>query len=337
MEIKQANEQDKNRWNDFVIHSNHGSFLQSWQWGDFQASLGYKIFRFKITEGNKIIATALIIKQNLPYDRCYLYSPWGPVLGIQNWNLKIGQNLLEEIKHAANKENAIFLRFEPKIIKTLGIKIPFGFHKSHQVQPKNTLILNLEKKENEILAQMHHKARYNIKLALKKGVRIRISNNNQKDLDDFYDLLSETARKNKIKIFPNKHYQKLLEILGQSNMIKLFLAQHQDKIIAAIIVSYFGKEANYLHGASLYQARNLMAPHLLQWEAIREAKKRNCAQYDFWGVAPEGQPKHKWAGITRFKKGFGGEVKEFIGSLDLIYQPLWYQAYKIANFFRKRS
>ncbi len=114
----------------------------------------------------------------------------------------------------------------------------------------------------------------------------------------------------------------MLEIPG----VELFLADFKNKIIAANIVVFWEKTAIYLHGASDYEQRNLMAPHLLQWEQIKEAKKRGCIEYDFWGIDEK-----KWPGVTRFKKGFGGREVEYPGAFDLIFQPVWYKIYKIGR------
>jgi len=335
MELKFAKSKDKFKWNNFVKKSSLGSFLQSWQWGDFQESIGNKTYRFKITEKGKIIATILLISQKLPKNLSWLYSPRGPVLGVQNWELRIGQDLISKISQIARKERAVFLRFEPKQTPELKLKIPFQFRKAVPVQPVNTLILNLEKSETGLLAQMHHKTRYNIRLSERKGVTIRTADNNQSDIDRFYEMLAATSKRNKIKIFPKKYYQQMLKLLFQNKMLELLIAEYKGKPIAGIMVSFFGPEAAYLHGASLYQFRGLMAPHLLQWQAICRAKERGCQRYDFWGIMPQNQPRHKWAGITRFKKGFGGEEINYLGCLDLVYLPFWYYLYKSGNFIKR--
>jgi len=337
MEIIEVKAKDKNRWNKFVVQSDLGSFLQSWQWGEFQKAEGRKIWRLAIIDDNQIVATILLIKHDLSFGKSYLYSPRGPVFGLRNWNFKIGQDLLAEIKKISQRQNAIFLRIEPKETLKPGIKIPKIFQPAGQAQPKNTLILNLEKSSDQLLAQMHQKTRYNIRLAEKRGVKIRISDGRSQDTKIFYRLLSETARRNKIKVFSQKHYQELLATQSQDNSIKLFIAEFDRQPTAAIIVSFFGNEACYLHGASSYQSRNLMAPHLLQWVAILEAKRRGALKYDFWGIAPKNQPKHKWAGVSRFKMGFDGQPINYPGCLDLPYQSFWYQIYRAASFIKKKS
>ena len=335
MEIKYASLKDQKQWDNFVSQSASGSFLQSWFWGEFQASLGNKIYRIKITDKGKFIAAALMVKQKLPKNYCWLYSPRGPILGPQNWDLKIGQGLFQKIEKIVKKERAVFLKLEPQIEKKLKLKVPKKFLAAKSVQPENTQILNLKPSVEELLDKMHAKTRYNIRLAEKKAVQTRISKNTPEDIAKFFQIMEETAKRNRIKIFSQNHYQKLLDIFAKHGSAELFLAEYQNEVVAGIIVLYFGDYAYYLHGGSLYEYRNLMAPFLLQWRAILKAKKQGKKFYDFWGVAPSNEPRHKWAGITRFKKGFGGEEINFMGAYDLVYQPLLYKAYKMASAIKR--
>jgi len=276
------------------------SFLQSKEWLGFQKSLGRKVWR---------IEEIGIIKHNLPFKKSYLYSP--------RCEGKFFSDLIfKKIKDIARQENSIFLKIE------LQDKIDlekFRFEKSTDIQPKKTLILDISKSEQELLNQMHYKTRYNIKLAEKKGILIK---KDKSKFEDFWKLMQETTKRDGFRSHPKEYYRKMLEISG----IELFVAEYQNKIIAANIVVFWGKTAIYLHGASDYKHRNLMTPHLLQWEQIQEAKKRGCAEYDFWGIDEQ-----KWPGVTRFKKGFGGREIIYPGAFDSVFQPIWYSIYKIAR------
>lgn len=275
------------------------NFLQSKEWAGFQKSLGRKIWQ---------IDNILFIKHNLPLNKNYLYSP-------RCEGKFLSESFLEKVKEIAKKENSIFFRIEP--IEDIYLK---NFEKSTNLQPQRTLILDLKKSEKEILNQMHQKTRYNIRLAEKKGVVIK--KGDKKDIEKFLPLLEDTAKRGGFHSHIKEYYKKMLEIPG----IEIFLAEFKDKIIAANIVIFFDKITTYLHGASDYNYRNLMAPHLLQWEQIKEAKKRGCVEYDFWGIDEE-----KWPGVTRFKKGFGGKEISYLGAFDLVFNSLWYKIYKIAR------
>ncbi len=285
------------------------SFLQSQNWLNFQKSLGRKIWR---------IGGAEIIKYNLPFRKSYLYAPRCSA----DFLLK---EFFSQIKEIAKKENSIFLKVEPAYAPegaSAGKPVlleKFGFKKSSNIQPQKTLILDIAKSEQELLSQMHYKTRYNIQLAQKKNIKIK---QGKQYFEDFWRLIEQTAKRDKFRSHPKEYYRKILEIPG----VELFVAEFGGKIIVANIVVFYNGQAIYLHGASDYEQRNLMAPHLLQWEQIKEAKKRRCVEYDFWGIDEK-----KWPGVTRFKKGFNGQEITYPGAYDLIFQPIWYGIYKIAR------
>jgi len=362
-EIKETKKED---WNRFVIGQN-GSFLQSYEWGEFQKSVGRQVRYMEDNEWQ-----ALIIKHELPLGKSYLYCPRGPVVKSEIRNPKSETNyksqitnFLNEIKNLAEQENAIFVRIEPMAgISEEELK-EAGFVKTKNVQPARTLILDLNQSEEELLAQMHEKTRYNIGLAARRGVTVKMTEYNEKDFDAFCDLLSATAKRQGIRIFGKEYYRKQLQIgnnaphpplnirgggsqnpphpsfskegeekgtslwkreAGRDFQNLLFIAEYQDKAIAANMMNVFGQTATYLHGGSDNEFRALMAPHFLQWEQIKYAKNTGCKTYDFWGFDEQ-----KWPGVSRFKKGFGGREVEWCGTHDHIFDKWWYRIYKAAR------
>jgi len=272
------------------------SFLQSSDWLDFQKALNRRAWN---------IDNVNVIKYLLPFRKSYLYSPRCKFLS---------ESFLNKIKELAKKENAIFFKVEPE--NDFNKK---NFKKSLSIQPKKTLILDITKKD--LLEKMHYKTRYNIRLAEKKGIIIKKAGN----IEDFWKLVQKTTQRKNFNPHLKEHYIKLLKI---PNM-ELFTAEYKNKVIAANIVLFFKDTCFYLHGASDYEYRNLMAPYLLQWKQI--AKKRNCKKYDFWGI-----DKKKWPGVTRFKKGFNGKEIEYIGAYDLVFNKFWYLIYKLAKYVRRK-
>jgi len=307
---------NKEQWNRF-IKENNGSFLQSWQWGEFQESIDRKIWRIEI-EGLK----GLIIKHDLPLKKNYLYCPYGP----------IGQGdfkeFLKEVKKIAKEEKSIFFRIEPK--QKIDLK---SFIKStKEIQPSKTTILDISQPEEDLLKQMHQKTRYNIRLAQKRGIEIEQSNEKE-SLSIFLKLLKETAKRDKFFLHSEEYYRKMLDVLGKDGMIKLFLAKYNGQVIAVNLICFFNKTSIYLHGASGYDYHKLMAPYLLQWHTILEAKKKELKYYDFWGIDEK-----KWPGVTRFKRGFlpageasNGQDVNYSGTFDLIYRPIWYTLHNLAR------
>jgi len=331
MQIIQVSENLKQHWDSFVkTNAADGGLLQSWAWGDFQKSLDNKIFRLAlINGGGQIQAVLLIIKHELPFEYNYLYCPRGPIINILE--VEHLNSLFAEIKSIAQEEKSFMVRVDPPWV--LGNEkriLDVDFRKSdYEVQPKCNFIIDITSDQQDILGQMKQKTRYNIGLAKKKGVTVRISDNIV-DLESFWQLTKQTAKRDGFSSHHKEHYKKMFEILKEDGTMKLFLAEYDHKIIAANLVSFFGQVGTYLHGASSDMYRETMAPYLLQWEAINEARILGCQYYDFGGVDIDGKYGNKWHGITRFKTGFAEEVKpkEYIGGFELIFNPIIFATYK---------
>lgn len=321
----------KERWNQFVKdNSNDFGLLQLWEWGVFSETIGKKVFRTAVEKDGAILAVALVIEQKLKLGKKYFYIPRGPILiddkSASDKQVEILELLFNEIKTKAKKEGAIFLRMDPawQDGDTLRqILSESGFIPSGQVQPKETLVLNLRKSEEELLGEMKPKTRYNIKIAKKHHIEI---DSGERYFEDFWKLMEKTTTRQEITPHPKNYYLKLLQVLGEAGLAELVVAKYEGKVIVANLMINTGRWCAYLHGASDYEHRNKMAPYLLQWTSIKKAKDRSCRQYDFWGVDEK-----KWPGVTRFKYGFSKETKVtgYIGSWDEVYSSLWYNLYKL--------
>ena len=317
----------KEQLDNFVSSQKHSQFLQSWEWGEFQKKVGRKVIRLGIEEDREIKFAVQIIKNSLPLGRAYFYAPRISVKALDNEELKF---LFTEIEKLAKKENAIFLRFEPTELKVESLKLKF--EKTLDVQASKTLILDISRSEEEILNTMHQKTRYNIRLAEKKGVLVRVGS--KEDFDSFWKIMKETEIRDKFRLHPRNYYQAMINLEN----IKLLVAEYNSKIIAGVIVSFFGDMGLYVHGASANEYRNVMAPHALQWKAIKIAKEKGRKYYDFNGV-----DENKWSGVTRFKKGFSrldsarqaGDIIEYPGTFDLAFNSMWYNVYKITRKIRR--
>jgi len=341
-------------WNKFVAeNSSPSSFLQSWQWGKFKNKTQNVLRRYAIYDSEELVAVAQFLKVGLPGGKFYLNCQRGPVWRQQTTNNKqqtteILNLLVEEIKKTAKKEKIVFVRIAPPYDENYELRIMnYGFQKPqilvHLKEPENTLLVDLTKTEEEILAGMHQKTRYNIKLAEKKGVKIRSwkPEDGSREVEEFYKLLQETAKRDGINIFGKAYYKNLVEFFSQNKEGglegQLFLAEFENKILAAIFVIGFGDSATYFYGASGNEARELMPNYLLQWTAIKWAKENGYKYYDFWGIEAEGTK--NWEGISRFKRGFAGEKTgkemKYFGVYDCVLDKKWYNLYRIAKFFKK--
>jgi peptidoglycan pentaglycine glycine transferase (the first glycine) len=317
-------------WNRFVLGQS-GSFLQSWEWGEFQEKVGRRAVR--LANDNWLVH---FIEISLPFGKKYWYCPRGPIVSGQI-SSTICQEIIEEAKKTADK-NVMFFRVCPEWPADLELAAKFeilGLKKlRYDIEPAQTLILDIFQSEKGLLAQMHTKWRYNIGLARKKGVKAKIVNAEEADFEkyfeDFWRLNQQTAKRQKIRLHEKEYYKKQLAINNQQFQCVLFVAEHKKKTVAANIVIFFGKCATYSHGASDNELRDLMAPHLLQWEQIKMAKKIGCTKYDFRGIDEK-----KWPGITRFKLGFGGESVKYIGTWDYALDKKWYLVYRGVQKFRR--
>ncbi len=328
---------DHTRLNQFVGSQQRSQFLQSWEWGAFQQALGKRIWRIGVAVGSGFLGTALLIEQPLPLGRRYLYCPRGPIVD-QRQPLATYQQayhlLIREIERTGMERGALFIRLDPpfedfteKVFRSVADR--YMFIKTKSIQPADTLILDLSLSENDLLDAMHPKTRYNIRLAEKHGVRTAEV---PEAIETFLKLSRETTGRDGFSPHPPDYYRLMVKTIPR-RMLTLFLAEYEGIPLVANLVMFFGDTTTYLHGASSSLHRNVMAPHLNQWAQILEAKKREYNYYDLWGVTLSGRPDHPWAGITRFKRGFGGSDINYIGTYDLILRQRWYTLYQLARKF----
>jgi len=321
----------KEEVNDFITNQKHSQFLQSWEWGEFYEKSGSEIFRLGVEDDGKLVMVATLIKKSLPMGKSYFYCPRGPIVNfefrISNFE-SIFNLLISELTNQAENKDFIFLRLDP-LFKIQNSK--FKIHRTIDVQPRKTLILDLNKEEEEILNSMHQKTRYNIRLSHKKGVKVRDAG--LEDFENWWKIMDETKERDQFRLHSNKYYKKMISI----PFIKLVVAEYQDKIIAGNILSFFGDTCTYVHGASSNEFRNVMAPFALQWQTIQAAKKQGLKYYDFYGIDEE-----KWPGVTRFKKGFlpasrqdnRGEIN-YPGTFDMVFNNSKYIIYKLLRKIRR--
>jgi lipid II:glycine glycyltransferase (peptidoglycan interpeptide bridge formation enzyme) len=234
-----------------------------------------------------------------------------------------------------------FIRFDPPWYGLdAAVSLPFGaasplVRAGADVQPPDTALVDLERDEGDMLAAMKPKCRYNIALAERKGVTVRRADG--RGLDVFYALLCETARRDGIAVHGEAYYRSLFDSAsGKPGVdLRLYIASHEGEDLAAAVILLRGREAVYLYGASSNVKRNLMAPYLVQWRAMTDARRAGCAVYDLFGMPPNDDPSHPMAGLYRFKSGFGGTIVHRPGSWDYAYRPLLYRIYRTAETARK--
>lgn len=289
-------------------------------WADFQSGVAMRgrAVICGVKDGDNLRAAAVFIKQRLPMGLCWYFVPRGPLLDGSDYF----EPLMDGFIKAAQREKCVFVRVEPPCA-SCSLPNDWGREAHAHYFPEDTILVNLDQSEEDILKQMKPKGRYNIKVAEKHGVEIRES----RDAGEFFKIFKETTERDGFRGHDGKYYQSMLDCLGDKAV--LYLADLDGEAIAGIIVTFYKDTAIYYFGASSSKHREAMAPYLLQWRAILDARERGCRTYDLFGVAPEGDTQHPWAGITKFKEKFGGELQSYTKAREKVLKPFWYWAMRM--------
>lgn len=342
MTVRRAAPDDRQAWDAFVRRSPTGSFLQSWAWGTFQERAGFRISRLLVASDGApgdIRAAGLFVERPMPFARHAVYAPWGPVVGAPDVAARgpaCVRDVLRQIAAhvAARDDRPIFLRVElrvPRGPEILSALAEAGFTPLHRgVQPMDTRVVDLDPSDDDLLRQMRPKTRYNIRVASRNGVTVE-EDTSPRGLRVFRCLAEEAERRGRFRYHPAAYYAAMLETLGAERMLRILIARHKGMPLVAGLFISFGDTVTYAHGASSKNRSHVMAPYLLHWEALREAKSRGARRYDFFGIAPRTSVSHSWAGITRFKRGFGGAEQHFPGVADAVFDPLRYRFLRVAR------
>lgn len=310
MQVKILDKSYKEKLNTFVPW-----IEQSWDFGEVQCTIQGRsdFYVFGVFDDAELMASMLVIRQEMARGKTWLWCPAGPVLSIGAWPL-----LKKAVTDLAKKHGDVYLRIEP-----YG-EFEEGRESKDSYLPRDTLLIDLEKPEEEILAQMAQKGRYNVKVAQKSGVEIR----ELKKVDEFYEILKDTAARDGFHVHAKSFYEHFMRLAT------LYGAFVNGELIAGIFVTFFSDHATYYFGASSNEKRELMAPYLLQWYAILEAKKRGLKTYDFLGIAPEGDFKHSLSGVTQFKTRFGGKRVKYPPARVFVYRWGWYLLSRLAKILK---
>jgi len=319
-------------WELFFKENEAPSFLQSWEWGEVQKKLGYKIERLGIYDGKKLVGIAQVIKIIAKRGNM-LFVPHGPIINLksQTSNLKTFiELLLDYLKKIAKRENYDFIRIAPvfedkgkhrQIFKELELHIsPIYMH------AERVWILDITKSEDNLLADMRKTTRYLIRKAEKEGVVIEVRTDLQA-LDDFWDIYGKTASREHFTPFSQSFIRHEFEEFFKTGNALFFLGKtDKDKRYeAGALIVFTPSTAFYHQGASLHS--KIPVAYLMQWRAIQEAKKRGCTHYNFWGTLQQGRTPKSWGGLSLFKQGFGGFQRDYVPTHDYIITSKYYLTY----------
>lgn len=326
-------------WDIFVAAHPQAHVLQTTPWGELKAAFGWQAGRVALAgEDGSLVAGAQLLYRRLPGGLgCLAYVPRGPLL---DWDDAATVTALKAaLAAAARARHAVALTVEPdlpdgpryrQLLAAQGfVPSPLG-----SIQPRRTLVVDISGDEETILAAMISKTRYNVGLAMRKGVTVRPAT--ASDLPAFHRLMAVTAARDGFAVHSPAYYERAFYLFVPRDWAQLLLAEVAGEAVAALMVFALGRRAWYFYGASGDEHRNKMPTYLLQWEAMRWARSRGCSEYDLWGVPDEDEETLEsgftqrsdglW-GVYRFKRGFGGQLRRTVGAWDLPLRPLLYRAY----------
>lgn len=329
LQIVRCSEADREEWNAFVAASPTGDVLQTWEWGELKARGAWEPIRIALRQDGAIVAAAGLLKRRLPIPgRSILYAPRGPVLDYSRDDLF--RRMAAALRETALRERALLVKIDPPVEEASVADriLAAGFVRSGQgrdegqgfggEQPRCVMKLDLTPSLDDLLKQCKEKTRYNIRLAGRKGVTVRVGDSLE-DMRSFYDLLLITAERDGFLVRSFDYYRDTWEILVARGLARLFLAEYEGKTLSGAIAYLLGDKAWYTYGASSNEHRNVMPNYLMQWEMIRWAKESGCSLYDFRGVSQSNDQaaSDHLAGLNRFKAGFNAAFIEYIGEFDL--------------------
>ena len=324
-------------WEDFIAGRDEANFLQSWLWGQFYERLDRPVYRSGFYRDNKLVAVMLSTIEPARRGR-YLTVPGGP---ITDWQDKLlNQEIMAEMIRIAKVEKCVFVRVRPqlldspdsrKLLKDLGLR-PAPMH----LHAELTSQLDITKSEDELMTGLRKNTRYELRRAKNRGIKITHTTDD-KAINQFYELQLQTAQRHGFVPYGKAFLGEQFKIFAEAGKVLLYSAHTADRqLIAQAFVIFYNREAAYHYGASTALGRKEPGAYLIQWEAIREAKRRGMTRYNFWGVVRPDQTKHRFYGVSIFKRGFRGEDVEYLHAHDLVINPLRYCVNYIIEKVRKR-
>jgi peptidoglycan pentaglycine glycine transferase (the first glycine) len=347
---------DRNTWNSIISNLTNPHILQSWEWGKVKSEFGWQPIYRQWNAGSQ--AACMILQRTISLGQFatplrVLYAPKGPLLDWSD-NSMYGQ-VLDDLQDLARVQGAIFIKIDPDIqagtasdnrVEPLGEQIARDLkqrgwvYSQDQIQFQNTVVVDLEASDDELLERMKPKTRYNIRLAQRKGVNVRAGSPDDYPL--LYRMYAETSVRDGFAIREEGYYRAVWQAFSQQGMAEALIAQVENEPVAGLFLFYFAGKAWYLYGMSRELHREKMPNYLLQWKAMLRAREKGCKLYDLWGAPSRFDESDPLWGVYRFKAGLGGIVIRTLGAWDFPARPLLYRFYTqtlphIMSMMRRRG
>jgi len=370
MELREIT--NKEEWENFLLQCAEKTFLQSWNWGEFNEKMGAKIWRFGAYNGERLISVALVIRVSARRGT-FLFIPHGPiVMGelLAKDKKEILELMLVELSRIAKEEKALgrsptgepsFIRVSPIFSNSKeneDIFIDLGFRQAPiHMHPEATWELNITLPEEKLLMDMRKTTRYLIR-QVEKNPDIEISISDKiEDFKFFWPVYLETAKRHGFVVFSEKYLEAEVNSFANNKELLIFLGKYKGQVVSTAIFIFWQGTCFYHHSGSLskfsagvpsgsgfaFGGNKIPVSYLLQWRAIQEAKNKGCRAYNFWGIAPgieteedAQKSRHPWAGLSFFKMGFGGYKKDYVKTQDFVISNKYWINYIIESL-RKRK
>jgi lipid II:glycine glycyltransferase (peptidoglycan interpeptide bridge formation enzyme) len=335
---------DDAAWDAFVHTHPNGSLLQLHNWARLKNRFGWSSHRVWLKKDGRFVAGAQILYRSAALGIAKIgYIPHGPLV---DWDdAEQVEVLLNQIDHSAYQRGVGLIKMEPLLWSHHTPRWP-DLRQQHNlspdtdsIQPPRTLMIDIQSSDDDILAAMHQKTRYNIRLSARKEITVR--EGSRADIPVFNKLMQLTGQRDSFGTHAPEYYRDVYDLFAPDHLV-LLLAEYDKRPLAAVMIAAVGKTAVYLYGASSNEERNRMPSYAVQWAAIQWAKQRGCTHYDLWGV-PDADETTLEAGfqersdglwpVYRFKRGFGGQLWRTVGPVDRIYNQ---RVKSLYNWWRKK-
>jgi lipid II:glycine glycyltransferase (peptidoglycan interpeptide bridge formation enzyme) len=339
---------DTATWNALISQLPRPHLLQTGQWARAKEPFGWTAHYKTWEQDGKLVAAAQILQRSvrLPLigkELCMLYVPKGPLLA--DWNdAALRARVLAGLRETAKELGAFFIKIDPDLAYGYGLPgaedervVPAAAdfvaelksagwrYSNEQVQMPNTMLIDIDKSEEDILAAMKQKGRYNLRLSQKKGVTVR--RGTPADFATFYKMDAETSVRDGFVIRSEEYYRAVWDKFYNAGLLVPLLAEVEGEVVAGLMLFIYGEQSWYIYGMSRALHRETMPNYLLQWEAIRASREAGCKVYDLWGAPDEFNEADAMWGVYRFKLSLGAYEARHIGAWDLPVQPAVYSLY----------
>lgn len=331
MIIRALRDEERPLYNKVVQHP-----MQSWEWGEFRKKTGLTVERIGVFEGSTLVSAFQLTFHPIPHI--------GKTAGYFPKGIMPDEEQLDVLRQLGKKHNALFIKLEPNVAQTVGTPsghdqiarflVENGAVPGRPLFTKYTFQLDLTKSVDTLFNNLKSKTRYNVNVAIKKGVEI-YENSTAEGMEQYIEILEETTKRQGFYAHSPSYFRMLWGTLGNSGMLRIFSAVYNGQILVSWIMFVFNGKLYYPYGASRAVHRDVMASNLMMWEMIQFGKNNDCEVFDMWGsLGPEPNSKDPWYGFHRFKEGYGGKLVEFIGTYDLVLNPLLYKVFRVVEDWR---